>query len=434
MKIKKLPIVSLALVASLLSSCNENAEIEVIKPNFLAFNVLAANDNAGEPIVSYSENGEVIKLNDPDTDPELKKLTSFEITTPVVSLYINSGTRTTESLQLNYKFAPANADVGTVTWSSSNSKVASVDKNGKVKSVKEGVATITAKAKDGTTAECRVIVNDSNITKKEASDAINGIKAQQQAADFRYKNKATIREDYKYEKKIDGVVVETVNFYEILTASIDDAFFKIYEYELDSKTSGGSLIPYEADYVFSTNSDYDTTCWKTSRIAKNYLVVDTSSLVGKKTKFEALCSVLDNFFTSGSGIVTDQLREVLGTSNFNSFNSYFSYVKNYGSLSTDNTQFAYQLVQTFDDTVSADEEADLGIPGGTPINFSIDIRYLWENSVATTKQIIQKETATYNNHEYEFTYNVNYFYDIDNVEIVEPDLSGYTKVDSIFDL
>lgn len=48
----------------------------------------------------------------------------------------------------------------TLTWSSSNTKVATVDKNGKVTAVKKGTATITVKLASGEKAECKVIVNE----------------------------------------------------------------------------------------------------------------------------------------------------------------------------------------------------------------------------------------------------------------------------------
>ena len=45
-----------------------------------------------------------------------------------------------------------------VTWSSSNKKVATVDKNGVVTAVKKGTVTITAKTSGGKKATCKVTV------------------------------------------------------------------------------------------------------------------------------------------------------------------------------------------------------------------------------------------------------------------------------------
>lgn len=55
--------------------------------------------------------------------------------------------------------APANATVKTVTWSSSDSTVASVDTNGKVTGEAAGSATITVTTVDGNkTDSCTVTV------------------------------------------------------------------------------------------------------------------------------------------------------------------------------------------------------------------------------------------------------------------------------------
>lgn len=45
-----------------------------------------------------------------------------------------------------------------LTWTSSNKKVATVDKNGKVKALKKGTATITVKTASGKKAACKITV------------------------------------------------------------------------------------------------------------------------------------------------------------------------------------------------------------------------------------------------------------------------------------
>lgn len=58
-----------------------------------------------------------------------------------------------------------------ITWSSSNKKVVTVDKNGKIKGIKTGTATITAKTASGKKATCKVTVV--NKTKKAATVKLN---------------------------------------------------------------------------------------------------------------------------------------------------------------------------------------------------------------------------------------------------------------------
>jgi len=64
-----------------------------------------------------------------------------------------------DSSQLKATVKPENASVKTVSWESSNDKVATVDSNGKVIAVATGSATITVTTKDGAkTASCSVAV------------------------------------------------------------------------------------------------------------------------------------------------------------------------------------------------------------------------------------------------------------------------------------
>ena len=60
--------------------------------------------------------------------------------------------------QLAATVSPANATDGSVTWTSSNPKVATVDSSGKVSAVSEGAAIITAVTANGKSASCTVAV------------------------------------------------------------------------------------------------------------------------------------------------------------------------------------------------------------------------------------------------------------------------------------
>ena len=65
-----------------------------------------------------------------------------------------------ETLTLKAVVAPEKATNKGIKWSSSNTKVAAVDKNGKVKALQNGTATIKATAKDGSgvSASCKIPV------------------------------------------------------------------------------------------------------------------------------------------------------------------------------------------------------------------------------------------------------------------------------------
>ncbi len=83
------------------------------------------------------------------------------ITTPVSSIKLNKTSVTLkkgETSQLSATVSPDNATNKTVTYTTSNSKVAKVSSSGKITAVGGGTATITAKA-GGKTATCKVTVN-----------------------------------------------------------------------------------------------------------------------------------------------------------------------------------------------------------------------------------------------------------------------------------
>jgi uncharacterized protein YjdB len=97
-----------------------------------------------------------------------------ETTTPAAttSIKLNKKSQTMcagESLELLATLNPATA-TDQVSWSSSDSSVAKVSSKGKVKALKAGTATITAKLANGETASCKVTVKsssaNSNVTKK----------------------------------------------------------------------------------------------------------------------------------------------------------------------------------------------------------------------------------------------------------------------------
>jgi hypothetical protein len=90
------------------------------------------------------------------------------VTLNTTSKYLNSG----ESEMLTATVTPETADDKVVTWSSSDTTVATVDENGKVTGVAPGKAVITVKTRSGGyTANCNVIVDN---TPPVTTAAING--------------------------------------------------------------------------------------------------------------------------------------------------------------------------------------------------------------------------------------------------------------------
>ena len=74
-----------------------------------------------------------------------------------VTLKKKSSMKVKSSLLLKASVSPKNA-TDTLTWSSSNKKIAKVDKFGRVTALKKGKATIRVKTSSGKKASCRISV------------------------------------------------------------------------------------------------------------------------------------------------------------------------------------------------------------------------------------------------------------------------------------
>ncbi|MBQ0068305.1 MAG: Ig domain-containing protein, partial [Bacteroidales bacterium] len=129
------------------------------------FYVTAADNFSGTATVSLKEiyvsdaAGNMTKLDDSSCTVTV---TNSTIKATSISLDKTTATLTTgETTTLTATVLPGNATDKSVTWTSSNTAVATVDVNGKVTAVASGTATITVKTADGTnlTATCAVTVN-----------------------------------------------------------------------------------------------------------------------------------------------------------------------------------------------------------------------------------------------------------------------------------
>ena len=91
-----------------------------------------------------------------ETKPAASKVKVIKVSLNYSAIYLTKG----KSKTLKATVAPTNAANKSVTWTSSNKKIATVSSKGKVTGKKAGTATITVKAKDGSgkKATCKVVV------------------------------------------------------------------------------------------------------------------------------------------------------------------------------------------------------------------------------------------------------------------------------------
>lgn len=130
--------------------------------DFVPRNTFYVNVPAGAPaqfqIVSESEYAEILANAPVDA-------TGITLSQSTLTLTIG------ETATLTANVLPADASDRSVTWTSSNTSVATVDANGMVSTTGIGSATITAKTHNGLTATCQVTVNPVAVTSVTLSNS-----------------------------------------------------------------------------------------------------------------------------------------------------------------------------------------------------------------------------------------------------------------------
>ena len=143
-----------------------NAYIESKKITSSDNNVVLVDDTG--KVTSISEGGAVITIdiNNGQFKKQLRVYVSSDIEMPRIgsgdaSITINSTSNTLgvgATSSLTYTVNPSSASVGTVTWTSSDPSVVSVDSNGTITGIKEGTAVITASTSSGVTGSITIQV------------------------------------------------------------------------------------------------------------------------------------------------------------------------------------------------------------------------------------------------------------------------------------
>ena len=127
---------------------------------------------ADTSVATVDENGLITGLKNGETELTLSNelglstiATVKVVTSPTGITLDRESVTTTGSFQLTATITPDTANVNTdITWSSSNSNVASVNSSGYVRRVSSGYAVITATTENGKTAQCQVTMKSTSYS------------------------------------------------------------------------------------------------------------------------------------------------------------------------------------------------------------------------------------------------------------------------------
>lgn len=434
MKNKKLlSVLSLGIISSFLASCG-SSEISYVAPKKFTeqLGIQVKADASGEIDVRQDEDGQVIVLNDPKDDPARTTITSIKSTVNQKVLFFSSSKKNpfNETFKPELSVLPYTAKDSKLVWTSDKSDVASVNASGEIKAVGPGVAVITVSNEEGTVSDSiRITVNDINVLPAKPTAAAENILAHQNDPSFKVPQPLYVSQRFLTKDLVGEAVIATSDDTEEMVLSEEDAYFRITANGTETIVEGGSPIPSKVDYIFYTTTDFDTYCVNT--VTEHVLKIDQSHLVNKKTRFEALCEVLDSFFVAGSKIVTDLPADFTGNEEL----AKQDYKKHgyIGSLGETSGQFAYTQLSSGTMIARIKDEEDMGIPAGAEVLVEDDLRYLWESNLMSFKNI--KESLTYekNGETNKKVYDITYQYKVEGVTPFYPDLSTYAEVADIFE-
>lgn len=392
--------------------------------------VLASCGNKGESTSEVPSTTSVAPL--PEEAVEVSKINLDRLNIGLIVEYNSDGSfKSAEKFQLSYETLPRKAVKAKLKWVSSDPSVATVDQNGLVTAVKEGAAVITAKSwNEEVQTTCNVNVA-AKCTKSRANSTKSAIvKAQEEAQMAANLDKIQVTELFDAYRTKNGNITYEDYYYQDTYVSKSEGYFRITSDDKYIKTEGGSSSFKYTEWVIYTTKDYDTYLFHVNGPVKTYMIADTTSAISQGlNRYEAMLTILDNLFTSGSGIVTGSYPDCLGEDELKQIKT----ASRAATSKDDELIFSYGGSYK-NQEAGLEEESDYYIPAGTLYNLSINFDCIVENNKMQGKHIVQTMDYKLENDKHEYTYDIEYNYKTEGVELYYPDKAEFTKVDTIFDL
>ena len=422
MKKNNLLFLSLVFIGSL-SACNT---VAASKEYAAKKGILFANDGATDIVIPEKESEQTIKEEAAYSD---KLLLNHQY----VSMNVN-GTETIRGLARPLQ--PAN----NLAFKSLDESIATVNENGVVTGVKEGVTAIEVSDKDHPSVKKNVAVyvhTELDMEKRKFNSIVSNMNKVNED-DL----KAVVDHEL-YEKRIykNNSLHMHLVWDQNEIASITDAYFRIVETDGNINTDNGAMTYRDYEWIFHTNEHYDTYTFHNVAGVKTYYAASMVNYMDEgKARHVPMLDVLDNMFTSGRKIFT----QIFDNAKLNSFTEYA--IKNYTNVqklnagsfaNVDGTMF-FEAKVNYDDTVAdIEDERNYGIPAGTPTPSTYHLKWTVRDNQLIGYSNHGEQTYTIGDDEYREEYDIDHFFTKitdDNREsyITIPNLKEYKEVDYLF--
>ena len=378
---------------------------------------------------------------DPETSGSYSPLTNvtlgcFELTEANISL------KEGEKHELNYMSLPVLAEMPEITYSSSNSNVVSVSKEGLLTAKNSGFAKITANCA-GFSKECYVSVTPDN-TKDKSLENIKAAKTLQASPTFErptyLRTFSAIQETLVKDGQVRNQTVDA----ETLTLSLDDAYIYIEDTYYGTTKIEQSPMTYSlARWVIYCTEEFETFIFHESQGVRRYIKVDCSKYAETENRWLGVKAVLDSLFTNGADQFTDDIDDVAGnptnpdsdelTNVIDYYEKGYSNVINVTGRGDDDGNFWTTYTVVFEDDLMG-----FGMIAPSGVYADIDMKIEEYYNAGYMKYFFRNQVCTYDwrGSHYELTSNKQSSYDIEPKDLYYPNIKaeGWTEGEDIYDI
>ncbi len=361
-------------------------------------------------------------------------LSSFNIKEANVSL------KTNETYQLGKQISPELAQIPSISYTSSNPAVVSVDASGKITAKTDGFAIITANC-GGFSSQCYVSVTQDDSFDK-GHDNIKKIMARQAVSTYQVPTYLNINEVSISSLKKDNVVQTSSTNYENMVISTEEAYVYISDsYWGKTKVEGGSTEFSNSTWVIYCTDEFETFLFHLDHGVKRYIKVDCTSYVESGDRWAAVAHVLDILFSSGSTIFTNQIETVASSEETAGIEECLREsdpvitAKDARGDTSGNAWAQYTLTWK-NNLIDFDLGNNLGIPSGVYADISRTEDFYYTEDYCRYMNSRQVMTYDWRGSTYVDDSITSKSYDIETKELYYPDIKaeGWTEGEDIFDI
>ena len=327
---------------------------------------------------------------------------------------------------------PTAYKTSSLTFTSLNPSVATVNAKGEVTAIERGVTDVVVSSKDEEySAKVKVVVSKkSSIT--GVKDALDAINAKYEDASHVAPTKV-VRYEYSHERYYcEGVLDHGMDSYEAMGFNAETGYFFVEGPSVYYKTQKGAPEVMDGKWIFyPVNYGVKTRLIHITPKGKNYYDLNTANY---NSYDRIIKDIMNFFFVSGEKIVNDLLEDYDGAEMLNDLVGY-SQTKFYA---VDDKSVYLQYGGTDDGyVVDADEELNyFDIPAGTEYSIKMNEEVLNYDALTLGLDVQNSMYYELNGKKWERQFNRSQYFDNDFEEykVQDPKNNGYVEVDSLYDL